>query len=140
MSVLWLKQVWSVMRLEGRKTFLARRGLWVYLLAFAPVFLYGIHAIEVRQQRARLEQLVQSHPVDSQALRSISKGLSIDEVVERLGEPYWQRTKLFERRGNREGQWKHTLYKYTDGRTRVTLQFADDKLQGIYRRGQGTLS
>ncbi len=33
----WLAQTRAVMRLELKKTFLARRGLWVYLLAWAPV-------------------------------------------------------------------------------------------------------
>lgn len=136
---LWSKQILAVMRLEIRKSFLARRGLWVYLLAFAPVLLYGIHAVEVQQQRARLERHAQSHPIDPQALRNISKGLSIDEVVERLGDPYWQRTHHLRRQGNREERWKRTLYKYTDGHANVTLQFADDILQGIHRRGLTSL-
>ena len=40
MIKLWCTQILAVVRLEMRKTFFARRGLWIYLLAFAPVFLY----------------------------------------------------------------------------------------------------
>lgn len=40
---LYLRQIGAVLRLEMRKTFLSRRGWWVYLLAFGPVFLTGMH-------------------------------------------------------------------------------------------------
>ena len=44
---LWLTQILAVMRLEMKKTFFAKRGLWVYLLAFAPVVLYLVHSINI---------------------------------------------------------------------------------------------
>ncbi len=33
---LWRRQVLAIMRIDLRKTFFAKRGLWIYLLAFAP--------------------------------------------------------------------------------------------------------
>jgi hypothetical protein len=33
---LWLRQILAIMRIDLRKTFFAKRGLWIYLLAFAP--------------------------------------------------------------------------------------------------------
>jgi ABC-type transport system involved in multi-copper enzyme maturation permease subunit len=33
---LWLRQIIAIMRIDLRKTFFAKRGLWIYLLAFAP--------------------------------------------------------------------------------------------------------
>jgi hypothetical protein len=39
-----LAQIYAVLRLEIKKTFFARRGLWIYLLAFAPVLLYAGHS------------------------------------------------------------------------------------------------
>jgi ABC-type transport system involved in multi-copper enzyme maturation permease subunit len=44
-----LAQIYAVMRLEMKKTFLARRGLWIYLLAFAPVALFSFHSIRQLQ-------------------------------------------------------------------------------------------
>ena len=38
-------QIYAVLRLELRKTFFSRRGLWVYLLAFSPVLLFAGHSI-----------------------------------------------------------------------------------------------
>src|SRR2546426_10208864 len=43
---LWRGQVLAIMRLEIKKNFLARRGLWVYLLALAPVLLFAGHSFE----------------------------------------------------------------------------------------------
>ena len=39
-----LAQIYAVLRLELKKTFFARRGLWIYLLAFAPVHEDGLGA------------------------------------------------------------------------------------------------
>jgi len=41
---LWAAQTAAIMRLELKKTLLARRGLWIYFLAFAPVFIFVVHA------------------------------------------------------------------------------------------------
>jgi ABC-type transport system involved in multi-copper enzyme maturation permease subunit len=38
---LWSAQVGAVLRLEWRKSFLPRRGLWIYLLAAAPVVIFA---------------------------------------------------------------------------------------------------
>ncbi|MDP8982774.1 MAG: hypothetical protein M3O35_19535 [Acidobacteriota bacterium] len=47
MTPLRIAQMLAVARLEMRKTFFARRGLWIYLLAFAPVVLFAGHSIAV---------------------------------------------------------------------------------------------
>jgi ABC-type transport system involved in multi-copper enzyme maturation permease subunit len=41
---LWRRQIAAVVRLELKKTLFARRGLWIYFLAFAPVLLYAAHS------------------------------------------------------------------------------------------------
>lgn len=41
MNGLWYTQIMAVLRLEWKKTFFARSGLWIYLLALAPVLLFG---------------------------------------------------------------------------------------------------
>ena len=41
---LWRSQVSAILRLEIKKNFLARRGLWIYLLAVAPTVLLWAHA------------------------------------------------------------------------------------------------
>ena len=43
MNPVWIRQIGGVLRLELKKTFLAKRGWWIYLLALGPVFLTLIH-------------------------------------------------------------------------------------------------
>src|SRR5476649_1166265 len=43
MNQLWVRQIGGVLRLELKKTFLSRRGWWVYLLALGPVALTLLH-------------------------------------------------------------------------------------------------
>ena len=40
---LWMRQIAGVLRLEMKKTFLSRRGWWVYFLAAGPVGLTLLH-------------------------------------------------------------------------------------------------
>ena len=50
---LWWAQIRSVIRLEMRKTFFAKRGIWVYLLALAPAALFFADSIAVMHDRDR---------------------------------------------------------------------------------------
>jgi hypothetical protein len=43
MNQIWPRQIAGVLRLELKKTFLSRRGWWVYLLALGPVALTLLH-------------------------------------------------------------------------------------------------
>jgi ABC-type transport system involved in multi-copper enzyme maturation permease subunit len=42
---LWLTQLGAILRIEIRKILWRRRSIWMYLLAFAPALLFGIHAL-----------------------------------------------------------------------------------------------
>ena len=51
---LWRAQILAILRLEMKKTFINRRGLWIYFLAFAPVLLYAFHSfVQSKHGRAR---------------------------------------------------------------------------------------
>src|SRR5208283_1438418 len=41
---LWRAQIFAILRLEMKNTFVNRRGLWIYFLALAPVLLYAFHS------------------------------------------------------------------------------------------------
>lgn len=47
MKTLWLTQIAAILRLEMRKTFFSRRGMWVYLLAAFPLIPFAGHSIEM---------------------------------------------------------------------------------------------
>jgi len=125
----WPSQLLAVMRLELTKTFLARRGLWVYLLAFAPVLLFAAHSIIAPRSQARLARVGAAHPTPTQVLRSIKVGATREEVEEKAGAPYSERTG----RLSTEGVRGDALYKYTDGRSDFSFLFEKGKVKFVRR-------
>jgi hypothetical protein len=99
MTKLWWAQVKAVIRLEMKKTFFARRGLWIYVLALLPLLLFAAHAIIVSHERAQSRELASrsERPLSYQDLNSVKPGLTRDEVVTRLGKPpsafHWNQRK-----------------------------------------------
>lgn len=129
----WWLQIRAVIRLEMRKTFFAKRGLWVYLLALAPVALFLGHSIDMLRDRDRRQALNAAHPVSTEQLRSIKTGMTTSEVVEKLGEPYG-------RFSIRRRAHERIVYRYTDGQSDVAFNFFDDELRGINWRERSNLT
>jgi ABC-type transport system involved in multi-copper enzyme maturation permease subunit len=42
---LWFSQLGAILRIELRRNLWRRRSIWIYLLAFAPAVLFGLHAL-----------------------------------------------------------------------------------------------
>jgi len=99
MTKLWWAQVKAVIRLEMKKTFLARRGLWIYVLALLPVLLFIAHAVIVSHEQAQSRDLASrsERPLSYQDLNSVKPGMTRDEVVTLLGKPparfHWNQRK-----------------------------------------------
>lgn len=128
----WWRQTLAVIRLEMKKTFFARRGLWVYLLALAPVLLFAGHDLDMMRTRAERQGIAAAHPVSTEALRSIEAGMTIEEVIAKCGEPYSRQT--FERPRRRPGSGRgrsSTWFSYTDGESRYTFGFVDNEVRNI---------
>jgi len=123
---LWWSQIRAVIRLEMRKTFFAKRGIWVYLLALAPAALFFADSIAVIHDRDRRVELA-THQVSREAVASIKMGMSRDEVEAKLGEPYARRTFMF---GGRRERHEQTMYRYTDGENDYFFSFRDGELVG----------
>jgi len=120
--------------LELRKSFLARRGLWVYLLAFAPVLLFFGNSLYSSREKVRLARLAAEHPVSKEALAALRIGDSRDRIVEALGEPYNKFTFRVPVGSRREGRVvERGMYRYTDGESDVRLMFDDGQLRQINR-------
>ena len=135
---LWCTQVVAIVRLEMKKTFLSRRGLWVYLLAFAPLLLFVAHSVSVVYHQDELRQIARDHPLSSEALRSLQSGMTYDEVTQKLGAPYTQHR--WHRRDDHNEQFEQSDCRYTDGKTDVYLFFERGKLAGIHRSEFDTLA
>jgi ABC-type transport system involved in multi-copper enzyme maturation permease subunit len=128
----WFSQIGLVIRLEMRKTFFSRRGLWVYLLALAPVLIFLGHSLSEINNRKERQALNAAHPVSTENLLSIQRGATIEEVVEKVGEPFTKR----EFHGPRAS---FDLYLYTDGDSVYNFAFQNSRLENIDRRDRDTI-
>jgi hypothetical protein len=119
-----LTQLFSVMRLEMKKTFFTRRGWWVYILAFAPALLYLIHAIDTVRNHEQRVALAAAHPVSADAIRAVALGTSIEDVQKQLGDPYFHFT-------FRQRRFEATVYRYTDGDSDFGFNFFNGELNRV---------
>lgn len=130
-------QLLAVVRLELWKTFFSRRGLWIYLFAVAPVLLFAANSIYAPRQQAHLARIAESHPVSLADLNSITRGMSVSNVVAKLGEPYQKRS--WHHRVEHGHAFEHARYKYTDGKSDFTFWFFNERLRHIERHNAETL-
>lgn len=128
----WLAQIGFVIRLEMRKTFFSRRGLWVYLLALAPVLIFLGHSLSEINNRKQRQAMNAAHPVSTETLRSIRPGATIEEVVEKVGQPF---AKVEFHRPN----ISFDAYQYTDGENVFRFAFRNSRLEGIDTRERDTI-
>ncbi len=133
MKQLWWAQIRAVIRLEIRKTFFAKRGLWIYLLALAPVALFLAHSlVEMHFQRVRAEMGRQTaRPLTEGDFSAIHNGMKREEIVARLGNPPESETEI--RRIARPGQVEVARFesmRYSDGRTELIVWLKDGVVVG----------
>src|ERR1035441_1461122 len=89
MRRIWWAQIKAVIRLEMKKTFFAKRGLWIYLLAALPVLLFIAYAIATSSQQNRSVSVARrgERPLAYQDLLAVKPGMTSQEVVAILGQP-----------------------------------------------------
>ncbi len=138
MKPVWWAQIKAVIRLEIRKTFFAKRGLWIYLLAAMPILLFGAHAIGTATHRKYTAMLARksTKPLTEQDLLAVTKGMTQEEVVALLGPPpvQSQRDELPPHGSSPNVISRH--YEYTDGQNDLYIWIRDGKVTGtFFRRG-----
>jgi hypothetical protein len=110
------RQAWMIARIELRRAFFARRGLWVYVLALLPAMIFLGHGIEVKW---RTERLSRHGVTDPSLLNGVQKGEAIADVKARLGKPAEEygdmRTRRVRKRGT-GGTTTHPIEPAVDAR------------------------
>src|SRR5215471_11053423 len=143
MTRTWLAQILAVIRLELKKTFFAKRGLWIYLLALMPVVLFVGHAIFDHHQNEQRDRIASQSekPLSFQELSAITRGMRREEVVQRLGKPpvsdSWD-----ERRETKPGSSQlvaHERYHYSDGANDLYIQLEDGEVSSTFMGQSETL-
>ena len=137
---LWWAQIRSVIRLEMKKTFFAKRGLWVYVVALLPVLLFIGYTVAHARQRDRSAQLTRRNekPLTYQDLKAIQSGMTGEEVIALLGRPpirfHWTEQRAVE--GGESVKVALESYHYSDGSDDLYLGLANGKVERIdFREG-----
>lgn len=134
MNRLWWTQVKAVIRLELKKTFFAKRGLWIYAVAALPVLLFIAYAVVTSNQQHRSARIAREgeKPLSYQDLLAVKPGMTKDQVVATLGRPpldiHWT-----ERRPTGPGAFdeiQHERFQYSDGQNDLFVEFVGDKVEG----------
>jgi ABC-type Na+ efflux pump permease subunit len=81
-------QAWTIARIELRRVFFARRGLWVYVLALLPALIFFGHAVD---RKMDVQRLSRRGLTDAALMNTLQKGESLEAVKARLGKPAEER-------------------------------------------------
>ena len=147
MMPMYVRQILAVLRLELKKTFFARRGLWVYLVALAPAALYLAQDIGAPRHQQHLEAINQRNPVQGWRLANVVVGMSRQSVLSFVGQPY-DRGRLHPTRSDVGVVWRE-VDRFTDGKYDVRVAFdvleptrldSDGRVTMVDRQGPATLA
>ena len=129
MNQLWWSRIRALIRLEIKKTFFARRGIWIYLVAFLPVLLFVAYGIAAKSQENRAASIARQGQkvLSSQDLLAIKPGMSKEQVIGSLGKApviiTWE---------SGPGAPVHREhYEYSDGEHRLFVEIVNGKVEGV---------
>ena len=134
---IWWAQIKAVVRLEMRKTFFAKRGLWIYLVAALPVLIFMAYAVATSHQQSRREGVARqsTRRLADQDLMAVKTGMTSQEVVAILGKPplnfHWTEHKPAETEKGESVEVSHEDYQYSDGQNDLYVGLVDGKVESI---------
>lgn len=141
MMRLWWAQIKAIIRLEMKKTFFAKRGLWIYVIAALPVVLFVVYAIATSTQEHRRTSVAgrSERPLTYQDLLAVKPGMTSQAVIALLGNPpvrfHWtdSRPATPEQDSKKQRMIKvqREAYRYSDGQNDLSIELTDDKVDVI---------
>lgn len=148
MNRFWWTQVKAVIRLELKKTFFAKRGLWIYAVAALPVLLFIAYAVAMSNQQHRTARIARESEkqLSYQDLLAVKPDMTRDQVVAILGKPpldfHWTERRPAGPRSMEE--IPHERYQYSDGQNDLYVDFVEDKVKSVdvqdaYNLGQDAI-
>lgn len=148
MNRLWWTQIKAVIRLELKKTFFAKRGLWIYAVAALPVLLFIAYAVAMSNQQHRTARIAREsqRPLSYQDLLSVKPGMTKDQVVSILGKPPldFQWTEHRPTGPGSSEDIQHERFQYSDGENDLYVDLLHDKIESVnvqdaYNLGQDAI-
>ncbi len=82
------RQAWTIAKVELRRVFFAKRGLWVYALALLPSVIFFGHGVAIKYRSDQLAKRGQTEPA---LMDSIREAEAVEDVKKRLGKPAEER-------------------------------------------------
>jgi len=137
MKTIWWAQIKAVIRLEMKKTFFAKRGLWIYVLAAMPVMLFIAYAVATSSHRNRSAGIAAQgeKTLTSQNMRAIKPEMTSQEVIAILGKPpitlHWTENRPPQTGKGMSIEVLHESYHYSDGQSDLFVRLADGKVENI---------
>ena len=137
MKKIWWAQIKAVIRLEMKKTFFAKRGLWIYVVAALPVMLFIAYAVATSSQQNRRASIAREgeRPLAYQDLLAVHPGMTNQEVIAVLGKPpitfHWTENRPPETEKGTAVEVLHEDYHYSDGQNDLFVGLADGKVESI---------
>jgi ABC-type transport system involved in multi-copper enzyme maturation permease subunit len=135
MKPIWWAQIKAVVRLELKKTFFAKRGIWIYVLALLPVLLFIGYSIVNATHIRRSTKIARrgEKQLSYEDLERIKAGMTRDDVTGLLGKPpesfHWTGS-------DGDGAKRKTIdrenYDYSDGASDLYVDLADGKVVSTY--------
>jgi hypothetical protein len=149
MTRVWWAQIKAVIRLEMKKTFFAKRGLWIYLVAALPVLLFIAYAVATSHEQGLSAGIARQgeKPLAYRDLLAVQPGMTREEVVAMLGKPpvtfHWTETRSLEAEksdtekpdtGKKDATAEvlHEDYHYSDGQNDLYVGMAEGKVESIH--------
>jgi hypothetical protein len=136
---LWWAQIKAIVRLEMKKTFFARRGLWIYILALLPLLLFSAHGIIVSHERQRSSEIASrgEKKLSYQDLLAVKADMTTDAVTALLGKApvrfHWDERRRVGRGEDAEMTVvPHEDFHYSDGSNDLYVDIADGKVVGTH--------
>jgi ABC-type transport system involved in multi-copper enzyme maturation permease subunit len=133
----WLKQTWTIAKIEMRRAFFSKRAFWVYGLALFPSLIFFGNSLQVKFRRMNLS----SHGLTAPALMdSIKTGESADSIIQRLGKPasdfQWQSSTRVRDKSEANGTTTHKIEPVSEARfvrlNVVMNNYVNDPFARIY--------
>jgi hypothetical protein len=101
------RQAWTIAKVELRRVFFAKRGLWVYGLALLPSLIFFGHGVEVK---LRADQLTRRGLTSPTLIDSVREGERVEDVKARLGKPAEERWSVRSNRVRQHGASTGTVH------------------------------
>ena len=137
MTRIWWAQIKAVVRLEMKKTFFAKRGLWIYVVAALPVLLFVAYVVATSQRQHQTENIARKSErlLTYQDLQVVQPGMTSQEVVAILGKPpityHWTENRQPESENDAAVEISHEEYHYSDGQNDLFVGVANGKVESI---------